>query len=178
MCACELQSSHAISGPDSAFSYHVSKFPPNAKSREMSPQYTPQLFVWLAEFAQKFHSVFLLLNEVPSMLISKKPCSFWALFILKMGSFFSPSFVFFINMSTLLLNIKGFSRNQFYHFCLGVIWMFRIEIKSTKIDFLDLWDIPIFNSPSVCADTMQSRNEASGSPTFHLWTLAPDVNHS
>lgn len=90
--------------------------------------------------------------------------------------FFLP--LFYINMSTLLLNIKNFSKNQFYHFCLGIIWMFRIEIKSTKIDFLDLWDIPVFNSPSVCADTMQSRNEASGSPTFHLWTLAPDVNHS
>lgn len=84
----------------------------------------------------------------------------------------------FINMSTLLLNTKGFSRKQFYYICLGVIWIFGMEIESTKIDLVDLWDISVFNSPSVCADTMQSRNEASGSPTFHLWTLAPDVNHS
>lgn len=121
MCACELQSSSSIGGPDSAFIYHISRFPPNAKSCEMSPYYTPQLFVWLAEFVQKLHSVFFLLNEVPSMLISKNGCSFWALFILKMGSFFPfspPPSLFFINMSTLFLNIKGFSRNQFYHFCL------------------------------------------------------------
>lgn len=119
-----------------------------------------------------------LVNEVPSMLISKYSCTFWPFFVLKISSFFLSLFFVLIYMSTLLLNIKGFSRNQFYHICLGVIWMFGIEIKSTKIDFLDLWDIPVFNSPSVCADTMQSRNEASGSPTFHLWTLAPDVNHS
>lgn len=41
----------------------------------------------------------------------------------------------FINMSTLLLNIKGFLRNSFHHICLGVIWMFRIKIKRHKNRF-------------------------------------------
>lgn len=46
--------------------------------------------------------------------------------------YFSP---LFINMSTLLLDIKGFLRNSFPHICLGVIWMFRMEIKRHKNRF-------------------------------------------
>ena len=46
--------------------------------------------------------------------------------------YFSP---LFINMSTLLLNTKGFLRNSFPHICLGVIWMFRMEIQRHKNRF-------------------------------------------
>lgn len=177
------------SGPDSAFSYHISNWRKNLAFNFFFSQCQNLWNVTLLHTSALCTTARICL-AVPFSLSLAKRSIFSADFqeqLLILSIFYSEDwflffplllFFFFINMSTLLLNIKGFSGNQFYHICLGVIWMFRIEIKSTKIDFLDLWDIPVFNSPSVCADTMQSRNEASGSPTFHLWTLAPDVNHS
>lgn len=83
----------------------------------------------------------------------------------------------FINMSTLLLNIKGFLRNSSPYICLGVIWMFRMEIQRPKIDFVDLWDSlfsPHQYGQARCLQEMKHLLPHASS----FRTLAPDVNHS
>lgn len=94
----------------------------------------------------------------------------------------SPSVCFylpplFINMSTLLLNIKGFLRTHLPTFVWVLYGCSEWRSRGTKIDFV-IYETSLFSIPHQYGQARCLQEMKHLLPPFHLWTLAPDVNHS